>query len=76
MPRTRIPQYETQIISQPTPSVRRQVINSIPQHLSTPIEPLNDLTTEIISPWSRFNNQRYSNDEPEHNVVYHSTISR
>jgi hypothetical protein len=76
MPRTRIPQYETQIISQPTPSVRRQVINSIPENLSTPLEPLNDLNTEILSPWSRFNNQRYSNDEPESNVVYHTTISR
>jgi hypothetical protein len=38
--------------------------------------PLNDLNVEPISPWSRYNNQRYANDEPESNVVYHTTILR
>jgi len=63
MPRTRIPQ--------PASTVKRQVVNSIPSTAS-----VNDFNTEIISPWSRFNNQRYSNDEPESNVVYHTTILR
>ncbi len=58
-------------ISQPIPAVRRQVVNSVPSTAS-----VNDMNTEMISPWSRFNNPRYSNDEPESNVVYPTTILR
>jgi hypothetical protein len=75
LPRTRVPQYETEIISQPAPSVRRQVIHSTARQLSIPTESLHDFNTDTISPWSRVNNQRYSNDEPESNVIYHTTIS-
>ncbi|CAF1436249.1 unnamed protein product [Rotaria sp. Silwood1] len=71
MPRTRLSKNETQIISQPIPSVRQQIFNTIPSS-----ESLNDSNKEILSPWSRFNNYRYSNDEPESNVVYHTTILR
>ncbi|CAF1391358.1 unnamed protein product [Rotaria sordida] len=72
MPRTRISKNEIQTIPQPIPSVRQQqIVNSIPSS-----EPLNDSNREIISPWSRFNNYRYSNDELESNVVYHTTILR
>jgi len=62
-PRTRLPQYEIQPTSK---------VNSIP----STAPPLTDFNTDIISPWSRFNNSRYSNDEPESNVVYHTTILR
>jgi hypothetical protein len=58
MPRTHI--------LQPVPTVRRQVVDSTPSTAS-----VNDLNTEMMSP---FNNQRYSNDEPESNVVYQTTI--
>ncbi|CAF1315353.1 unnamed protein product [Adineta steineri] len=70
MPRTRLPQNDTQIISQPTPSVRRKLANFNLQNLSSSID------TDTKDPWSRFNNSRYSSDEPESNVVYHTTISR
>jgi len=53
------------------PTARQQLINLSPSTAS-----INDLNTEIISPWSRFNNQQYSNDEPESNVVYHTTTLR
>ena len=47
--------------SQPVPAARRQIVNSDPSN------------TEINIPWSRYNNARYANDEPESNVVYPST---
>ncbi|CAF2848126.1 unnamed protein product [Rotaria sp. Silwood2] len=71
MPRTRISKTEVQIISQPISSVRQQIVNSIPSS-----ESLNNCNREVISPWSRFNNYRYSNDEPDSNVVDHTTILR
>ncbi|CAF3297259.1 unnamed protein product [Rotaria sp. Silwood2] len=71
MPRTRISKTEVQIISQPISSVRQQIVNSIPSS-----ESLNNFNREVISPWSRFNNYRYSNDEPDSNVVDHTTILR
>lgn len=49
------------------------------------IEPLNGFHTasshryprlEQSNPWNRYNHQRYSDDEPEPNVVYHTTIVR
>ena len=75
MPRTRIPQYETEIISQPTLPIRRQIVNPISRQSSMSTESTNDFYTDRISPWSRFNNQRYSNDEPESNVIYYPSIS-
>ncbi|CAF1655369.1 unnamed protein product, partial [Adineta ricciae] len=66
LPRTRLPPTETpNNSSQPTPSVRRQIPD------------LNSKSNESTgkSPWSRFNDPRYSNDEPDRNVVYPSTNS-
>ncbi|UJR22199.1 hypothetical protein I4U23_025263 [Adineta vaga] len=63
MPRTRLPVNETSINSQPTPSVRRQIANFNSQSNET----------ASTSPWSRFNDSRYSNDEPDRNVIYPST---
>ena len=76
MPRTRVPQYETQAMHQPEPAVRRQVVRSIPQYVSRPTESSNDSNFGIGSPWSRFNNHRYSNDDPQSNVIYPATSLR
>lgn len=71
LPRTRIPKPTAEITIQPIPSARQQTSTT-----ARSSEPLNDVQTERISPWSRFNNYRYSNDEPESNVVYPKPISR
>ncbi|CAF1201753.1 unnamed protein product [Rotaria magnacalcarata] len=71
MPRTLISQHEVHMISQPISSDQQSTVHSIPSS-----EPLIDFNTERISPWSRFNNHRYSRDELESHVVYHAKILR
>ncbi|CAF1157842.1 unnamed protein product [Adineta steineri] len=92
MPRMRKPQYELEIAPSPSIPNRRQpiipTVNYVYPISSTPshhiIEPLSDFYspiqrhnyTERTNPWNRYNNQRYSDDEQERNVVYPQTRLR
>lgn len=71
VPRTRSSPFEIQIISQPVPPMRQKIVHAIPSQ-----EPINEINKEIFSPWSRFHNDRYCNDEPDSNVIYPKTLSR
>lgn len=90
--RARQTQYDVELIAPPSPPMRRlptvppveyvYPISAVPaEHI---IEPLNDFympkhryhNPERSNPWNRYNNQRYSDDEQERNVVYSKSILR
>ena len=64
LPRARTSQCQAQIVSQ---TIGQPIVSSI-----TPSKLTNDFNKQTISPWSRFNNYQYCNDESERNVVYHT----
>jgi hypothetical protein len=59
-------------------SISQDECSSVPCPMPRTRIPIISTTTlnDFNNPWSRFNNSQYSNDEPECNVVYNTTILR
>lgn len=76
LPRKLLPNQD-QFSSVPCPMPRSRAPPTVPRkELDPTMASINESTHESPSPWSRYNNPRYSNDEGESNVVYPSTILR
>ena len=71
MPRTHVSRTETDITVQSVP-LMKQFMN---KNSISSTESNHTLNKQLISPWNRFNNSHYANDEPECNVIYRKTIS-